>query len=340
MKEEIIRKLPKVDLHCHLDGSIRTSTILELAKMQNFSLPADNVKDLRKFVRVSINCKCLSDFLKRFEVFYPLLTNPYAQERISYELCRDCAEENVKYLEIRFAPVLQKTEKFPIPDVVEAVLRGVKKGEKEFPIKCGVLLCLYRGTPLEDSIQAAKCAVELRNEGVSGIDVAGDENKFPLRDFEKPIQICKNEGVSVTIHAGEAAGPEYIREAVQIGADRIGHGVTLVEDEKLMREMALKRIPFEICLTSNIHTQVVKDYNTHPVKKFIASSIKVTLNTDDRGVSGIDLTYEFEKAMEIGISISELVEIIINGVEAAFMEPEEKDKLRKLVMEECGRLIK
>lgn len=339
MNDEIIEKLPKVDLHCHMDGSIRTATILDLARMQNYTLPADNVEDLRKFVRVPLDCRSLGDFLRRFEVFYPLLTNAYALERIAYELCRDCSKENVKYLEMRFAPVLQKTEDMPIPEVINAVLKGVKRGEKEFNIKCGVLLCLYRGTPSEDILETARCAVRLKDEGVCGVDIAGDESRFPLEDFIKPVQMCKNEGVYVTIHAGEAAGPENIRKAIRMGADRIGHGVTLATDEELMKEVAKRAIPLEICLTSNVHTQIIENYDSHPVKKFIQNGVNVTLNTDDRGVSGIDLTYEYKKAMEIGISLDKLVEIIMNGVKAAFVKPDEKDKMMETFTAECGRLV-
>lgn len=339
MNENIIRKLPKVDLHCHLDGSIRTETILELAKMQDYHLPADNVEDLRKYVRVPRDCKCLSDFLKRFEIFYPLLTNKYALERITYELCELCASEEVKYLEIRFAPVLQRTEDLPMNKVIEAVLKGMKKGEAEYPIKCGLILCLYRGTSMEDIFRTARCAVELKEEGVCGIDIAGDESRFPLKIFEKPIEYCKNAGLPVTIHAGEASGPENIREAIRIGADRIGHGVTLWKDEELMREVADKSIPLEVCLTSNVHTQVVDDYASHPVRKFLESGIKVTLNTDDRGISGIYMTYEFRKALEIGITVNDLVKIIINGVESAFLKSAEKDKLKESIEKECSRII-
>jgi adenosine deaminase len=334
MDSLLIKKLPKVDLHCHLDGSVRTATILELARMQNYKLPADTVDDLRRYVRVPLDCKSLGEFLNRFEVFYPLLTNSYALERIAYELCSYCASENVKYLEMRFAPVLQKTEQLPIPDVIESVLKGIRKGEKEFGIKAGVILCLYRGTDIEDSMMTAKCAVELKDKGVCGVDIAGDESRFPLKDFEKPIELCKNSGVNITIHAGEASGPESIKEAVDMGADRIGHGVTLQQDEILMKEIAEKRIPLEICLTSNIHTQVIEDYKLHPFKKFIENGVVVTLNTDDRGVSGIDLTYEYEKALEYGLKIAELKNIIMNSVDAAFLNDKEKNTLKMSVQEE------
>lgn len=338
MEEKYLRRFPKTDLHCHLDGSIRTETVLDLANMQGYPLPADNVEDLRKYVRVPNDCNCLSDFLKRFEVFYPLLTNEYALERISYELCRDCASENVRYLEIRFAPVLQRTEELSIFKVITAVLKGVERGCKDYPIKCGVILCLYRGTSQEDSLRTAKCAIELRDQGVCGIDVAGDESKFPLRAFQKPIEMCKAEGMNVTIHAGEAAGPENIDAAIKMGADRIGHGISLIKDPALMEKVAEKGVPLELCITSNVHTQVVKSYDEHPLKRFIENGVNVTINTDDRGVSGIYLTYEFVKAVEMGITENMLIDVIINGVDAAFVPPEEKEIMRKAFKEEIAAI--
>jgi adenosine deaminase len=338
VNKDVFKKLPKIDLHCHLDGSIRTPTIIELAKMQNHPLPATTAEELRPYVRVPQDCKSLGDFLKRFEVFYPLLKNTYALERIAYELCRDCSAENVKYIEIRFAPVLQRAPELPISKVVEAVLKGIKRGQKDYPIKAGVILCLYRGTSLEDSIETAQCAVNYKNEGVCGVDVAGDESRFPLRDFQKPIEMCKKEGMSVTIHAGEASGPDSIRAALDMGADRIGHGITLIQDRDLMEKVAEKKVPLELCLTSNVHTQVVGGYDLHPVRTFIENGVNVTLNTDDRGVSGIDLTYEFEKAHNLGIPMDLLVEIINNGISAAFLSSEEKEGLRQTVTYECMRL--
>ncbi|MFH1416546.1 MAG: adenosine deaminase [Elusimicrobiota bacterium] len=334
LPDELLRKLPKTDLHCHLDGSIRTSTIIELAREQGYPLPADNVEELRPYVRVPLDCRSLGDFLARFEVFYPLLTNPAALERISYELMRDCSAENVKYLEIRFAPVLQKTDSFPISQVVESVLAGIKKGERDYPIRGGLLLCLYRGTLPEDSIETVGCAISLRENGVCGIDIAGDESRYPLEDFITPVKMAREAGVNITIHAGEAAGAEYIKEAVAMGANRIGHGVTLAEDPALMEELARKEVPLEICITSNVHTQVVKDYETHPFRKFVENGVKVTLNTDDRGVSGIDLTYEYEKASELGLSLEDIQGIMINGVEAAFLDKEEKEELKTIFLKE------
>jgi len=333
MKEEYYKKIPKIDLHCHLDGSVRTQTILELAQKQNYKLPADNVEELRKYVRVPLDCKSLSEFLERFEIFYPLLKNPYAMERTAYELCRDCSKENVKYLEIRFAPVLQKTEDFPVPAVVEAVLKGVKRAEGEFPIKCGVILCLYRGTTDRDSAQTVLAALKYSDSGVCGIDVAGDESRYPLEDFRKHIEKCRENNLGITIHAGEAGGPENILDALEMGADRIGHGVSLIKDPLLMERISDMGVPLEICLTSNVHTQVVSGYEDHPFMKFLENGVNITLNTDDRGVSGIDLTYEYMKAVGAGLTHEALSGIILNGAKFAFVP----DEFRKSLIEDIEK---
>jgi len=186
----------------------------------------------------------------------------------------------------------------------------------------------------EDYIETADCAIQMKNEGVCGIDIAGDESRYPLKDFREPVKKCKDAGINVTIHAGEAAGPEYIKEAIDMGADRIGHGVSLIKDRELIGEVARRQIPLEICLTSNIHTQVVADYESHPVMAFIENGVKVTLNTDDRGVSGIDLTYEFMKAYEIGIGLDRLKKITLDSVTVAFLTDDLKRELRDKVISE------
>ncbi len=340
MNNEILKKIPKVDLHCHLDGSIRTGTILDLARAVGHKLPADTVEELRPYVRVPEGCRSLGEFLERFETFYPLLKNPQALERISYELLRDTSAENMKYLEIRFAPVLQKDEGFSIPAVIESVLKGIERGEKEFPVRCGVILCLYRGTTLEDSLETARSAVRYRDYGVCGVDVAGDESRYGLSDFRKPVEICREGGLSLTVHAGEAGGPENIKQALELGADRIGHGVALIKDPALMEEVAEKKIPLEICITSNVQTQVVEDYSEHPFLKLIDSGVRVTLNTDDRGVSGIDMTYEYSKALELGLSPEGLEQVILEGASAAFLPEGERKRLRKEIQEELERVIR
>ncbi len=329
VSDKFIRSLPKIDLHCHLDGSVRTQTMLDLALRQNYNLPADNVEELRKYVRVPPDCKSLSEFLERFNVFYPLLKTPYALERVTYELLRDCSYENTKYMEIRFAPVLQKTENFPVPEVIESVLKGLEKGTSEFDIKAGIILCLYRGSTPEEIKETAEWALRMKKYGVCGVDIAGDETSYGLSDFRETLDFCRKNEINMTIHAGEAGGPENIAEAVEMGALRIGHGVALAKDPNLREILIEKGIPLEICITSNIHTQVVDGYDCHPFKELHDKGVVITLNTDDRGVSGIDLTYEYNKAVELGLKVSDLADIILNGVEYSFQDEAKKNRMKE-----------
>ena len=328
---EVLRKIPKVDLHCHLDGSVRTSTILELAKKQKVKLPTENVEELNKYVRVSPDCRSLTEFLKAFEFFYPLLQNPYAVEKIGYELCEDAASENIKYLEVRFAPFLQTAENFKITDVVKVCLDGLRQGSRDFKIGVGLILCCYRSIPKESNITTVELAKKYSDSGIVALDLAGDETIYPTRDFAEPFVLAKKYKIPFTVHAGESAGPESIKEAVKLGASRIGHGVHLIDDTNLMEEIKEKEIPLEMCITSNIQTHVVADFESHPIKKFYDNGVIVTINTDDRSVSGIDLTNEYNVAVNrLGFDVSDLIKIIHNGINALFIPNKNKAELNKI----------
>lgn len=337
--KEILKKIPKVDLHCHLDGSVRTSTILELAKKQKVKLPTENVEELNKHVRVYSDCRSLTEFLKAFEFFYPLLKNPYAIEKIGYELCEDAASENIKYLEVRFAPFLQSTENFKINDVVKICLSGLRQGTRDFKIDAGLILCCYRSIPKEANTATVELAKKYSARGVVALDLAGDETKYPTRCFAEPFILAKKYKIPFTVHAGEAAGPESIKEAIELGASRIGHGVHLTGDKNLMKNVLEKEIPLEMCITSNVQTRVVDDFESHPIKKFYDSGIKVTINTDDRSVSGIDLTNEYDVAVNrLGFGLSDLIKIIHNGISALFIPDKNKAELSKIFETEINKL--
>ncbi len=336
---EVLKKIPKVDLHCHLDGSVRTSTILELAKKQNVKLPTENVEELNKYVRVSKNCRSLTEFLNAFEFFYPLLQNPYAVEKIGYELCEDAASENIKYLEVRFAPFLQATENFKITDVVKICLQGLRQGSRDFKIGVGLILCCYRSIPKEANIETVELAKKYTDSGVVAMDLAGDETRYPTRSFAEPLNLAKKYKIPFTVHAGESAGCESIKEAVELGASRIGHGVHLIDDTKLMEEIKEKEIPLEMCITSNIQTHVVADFESHPIKKFYDNGVIITINTDDRSVSGIDLTNEYNVAVNrLGFDMSDLIKIIHNGINALFIPNKNKAELNKIFETEINAM--
>lgn len=328
-------QLPKVDLHCHLDGSVRAATLYELGKKSGRKLPTDNLNEFKKYVSVPSDCRSLTDFLRAFEFFYDFLKSPEAVERIAYELCEDAARENIIYLEVRFAPVLQATENFPPEEVVRMALRGLAQGEKDFKIKTRAIICLYRSLPDELNETMLAVAKKFRSRGIVGIDLAGDESHYETKLYEKFFLQARKYGFPITCHAGEAAGPESIYQALRLGARRIGHGVAAIKDEELLKILRREGIFLEVCLTSNVQTQVVKGYPQHPLPEFVRRQLLVTLNTDDRGVSDIDLTNEFELATKyFAFSRSVLVGFVANAVEGAFLDESEKRQLRLWLKQE------
>jgi adenosine deaminase len=327
---ELLRKLPKVDIHCHLDGSVRTGTILELARAQKIKLPADNAADLAKYVHVSPDCRNLTEFLKVFDYLLPVLKTHDAVERISYELCEDCASENVKYVEVRFAPYLQATDDFSMDEVVTACLSGLKRGAADFGIKTGVILCCMRSVPEQANVNTVELAKKYFGKGVVAVDLAGDEFHFPTENFSVPFALAAKYGIPFTIHAGEASGPGSIKAALELGASRIGHGVRLVEDKLLLAEIRDRKIPLEVCITSNIQTSISPDFASHPVSELYKSGVAVTINTDDRSVSNIDLTNEYDIfANGLGFGMNGLEKIIFSGISALFAPEHEKSELKK-----------
>ncbi len=316
------KQLPKIDLHLHLDGAIRVPTIAELGDELGIKLPTYDPKKLAKFVQVDRDCRSLGDFLKRFEVFYPLLPFAKTQERIAYELCEDCARDNVIYFEARFAPALAASKKFTMEDAVVAALDGFRRGQRDFGVRCGTILCCYRSISVEENIATVKLAHKYRDKGVIGIDLAGDENNFAAAPHAEAFALARKLEIPITIHAGEGGRPENIREAVFThGATRIGHGVSLQHDPELLKAVRDRGTVFEICLTSNLQTCTVPSAQAHPFRKFLDEKVRVTLNTDDPAISNITLTHEFEfAAKEFRLKPSEVQELLLNAAGAAFGE--------------------
>ena len=222
------KALPKIDLHLHLDGAIRVPTIAELGDELGIKLPTYDPKKLAALVQVNRDCRSLTDFLKRFEVFYPILPFAKTQERIAYELCEDCRRDNVIYFEARFAPALAASPRFTMEDAVTAALEGFRRGQRDFNIRSGLILCCYRSISVAENIATVKLAHKYRDQGVIGIDLAGDENHFAAAPHAEAFALARKLEIPITIHAGEGGRPENIREAVFThGATRIGHGVSL-----------------------------------------------------------------------------------------------------------------
>ena len=275
--EELLRALPKTDLHCHLDGSLRLATILDLAEKQKVRLPADTPEGLAKAIHMGETCESLEDYLVAFDVTLAVLQTEEALYRAAYELATDCAAENVRYLEVRYSPVLHTRQGLKPTTIVDAVLDGLRHAKRESGIKSNVIICGIRHMDPQTSVRLAELAVAYKGKGVVGFDLAGAEEGHPARQHHEAIQLILDNNVNVTIHAGEAYGPDSIAQAVhKCGAHRIGHGVRLRENGDLLNYVNDHRIPLEMCPSSNVQTGSVAGFASHPLKFYFDFGLRVT----------------------------------------------------------------
>ncbi|NOZ74692.1 MAG: adenosine deaminase [FCB group bacterium] len=333
---DLIHRLPKVELHCHLDGSLRPDSMLDIAHKEKVDLPASNVEDLHRILAIGKKRGSLEDYIRRFDITLSVLQTPGALERAAYELIQDVAEENVRYIEIRYSPILH-TQKGMTPDEsIEAVKAGLKHGEKEFGVLSGIIVCGIRNISPEVSLRLADLTLRYKNNGVVGFDLAGAEENFPAKHHREAFYLILNNNINATIHAGEAFGPASIHQALHYcGAHRIGHGTRLKEDRDLLQYVNDHRIPLEICLTSNWHTRSVRSLRYHPIREYFKSGIRVTLNTDNRLISDTTLTREFMLAHNLfGFGLREFRTVTINAAKSAFLPHLDRKKLTRQIAEE------
>ena len=334
--KELIRKLPKAELHCHLDGSLRVSTILELATLQKVQLPADNQEDLHKFLAIKGKMKNLEEYLKIFDITLSVLQTPESLQRVSFELAEDCWNDSVRYVEVRYSPILHTQKGMTSSESVDAVKMGLDQAEAEFGIKTGIILCGIRNISPEVSLKLADLAVQYKNQGVVGFDLAGAEENFPAKHHQEAFELILKKNINATLHAGEAFGPESIHQAIHAcGAHRIGHGTRLKENEDLMAFINDHRIALEICLKSNIQTRSISSLKNHPFKYYFDQHLRVTLNTDNRLISDTTLSEEYYLAAEtFNLTMQDIRTIIINGFKSAFLPHNERRDLIKNIVDE------
>jgi len=316
-----IQRLPKTDLHVHLDGSLRIPTILELAEQQKVKLPGDSADKLRPFVEMGEDCKSLVEYLKAFDVTLSVMQTYESLVRTAYELAEDAAKENVRYMEVRYSPILHQQKGMTLHNIVQAVLEGLTLAEKKHDIRTGVILCGMRHISPEISLKLADLTVAFKNKGVVGFDLAGAEEDFPAKRHKDAFGRVLANNINCTLHAGEAYGPESIHQAIHLcGAHRIGHGVRLVEDGDLLNYVNDHRIPLECCPSSNVQTKAVKKMVDHPIRLFYDLGLRVTVNTDNRMVTNTTVSREYLQLHEqLGFGIEEIKELIIMGFKSAFL---------------------
>ncbi len=334
LSEKFIRTLPKVLLHDHLDGGLRPETVIELARDNGYKkLPTDDPGELAQWFHRGAQRGSLPLYLEGFAHTCGVMQTEEALERVAYEMMEDMYNDNVVYVETRFAPVFHTEKGLHWDEVVNAVLKGLERGRRDFGVEYGLIICAMRNMHL--SQEMAELAVDFRERGVVGFDLAGEEGGFPPKKHVDAFHYIQRENFNITIHAGEAFGKESIWQAIQwCGAHRIGHATRLIEDIGLDKRdptkvtkmgylaqyILDKRIPLEICLTSNVDTGAVKSIEEHPFGIYYRYKFRVTLNTDDRLMSNTTMTKELSLAHKVfKLGLDDLEKITINAMKSAFI---------------------
>jgi adenosine deaminase len=332
----LLSALPKVLLHEHLDGALRPQTIIELAREARYSkLPTEDPEALAQWFHRGANKGSLAKYLEGFAHTIALMQTAEALERVAYEQAEDLKNDGVVYFETRFAPLFHTKRGLTHPQVVPAVLKGLERARKDFGVRSGLIICAMRN--MNVSLEMAELAVDFRERGVVGFDLAGEEGGYPPKKHIEAYHYIQRQNFNITIHAGEGYGKESIWQAIQYcGAHRIGHGTRLIDDIAVANGKAVKlgglaqyvldkRIPLEICLLSNVHTGAVPSLAEHPFKILYQEKFRVTLNTDNRLMSETSMTKEFEVAADtFGLSLDDCEKITINAMKSAFLPYKER----------------
>jgi adenosine deaminase len=331
-REEILRSVPKVLLHDHLDGGLRPETVIDLAKDIKYKkLPTTDAGELNEWFQRGAQKGNLVEYLSGFEHTCAVMQTKEGLFRTAYEMMEDMKKDGVCYVETRFAPVFHTSKGLYLDDVVVAVLEGLEKGKQDFGVGYGLILCGMRN--MKNTLEIAELAVNYRNQGVVGFDLAGEEGGYPPKKHIDAFQFIQRANFNITIHAGEAFGKESIWQAIQwCGAHRIGHGTRILEDltfdengnvvgmGDLAQYILDKRIPIEICLLSNVHTGAVDKLENHPFGAMYKSKFRLTLNTDDRLMSGTTMTNECMLATDyFNVSLDDIEKLTINAMKSAFL---------------------
>ena len=334
--QQLLRRLPKVLLHEHLDGVLRPQTIIDLAQDIKYTgLPTNDPGQLSQWFFRGANQGSLGKYLEGFVHTIAVLQTEEALQRAAYEQAEDLSRDGVVYFETRFAPIFHTQKGLTHQQIVAAVLKGLERGKKDFGISSGVIICAMRN--MNVSLEMAELAVDFRARGVVGFDLAGEEGGYPPKKHVDAFHYIQRENFNITIHAGEGYGKESIWQAIQYcGAHRIGHGTRLIEDIAVADGKAVKlgdlaqyvldkRIPLELCLLSNVHTGATPSLAQHPFRILFQEKFRVTLNTDNRLMSQTSMTREFEAAVEaFGLTLEDFEKITINAMKSAFLPYKER----------------
>ena len=322
--------LPVIDLHRHLDGSIRLETILELGEKYNIPLPASDLERLRPYVQITQPRPGVMAFVEKMVLATGVLADYDACKRVAYENVEDAYLEGIDYIELRFSPLFMAEQHGLSPvGIVEAVVEGIREGQKKFDVSVNLIGIISRTYGPDQGWKELE-ALLTHKEDITALDLAGDEVNFPGSMFVDHILEGRSAGWHITIHAGEETGPDSIWQAVEeLGAERIGHGVSAAQDPQLMEFLVEKKIGLESNLTSNLQTRIVDSYVEHPLRIFLENGVLATINSDDPGISGIDLKHEYEiAAPQAGLSAAQIKQAQRNSLEVAFLDQNDKQQLK------------
>jgi adenosine deaminase len=332
----LLQQMPKVDLHRHLEGSLRLQTLADIAMEHGIDLPGKSIEELRPYVQVTEETTDFHSFLAKFKLLRQMYQTKEAVERIAYEAVADAANDNIRYLELRFNPVaLSQAQDFRLSDVTDWVCQTVKGAQEELDIVVRLILQIGRDESLQVADEIIDIAITHRSQGVVGVDLAGDEVNYPPHRFADSFTRARDAGLGITIHAGEAGGAENVGDSIRLlHAARIGHGIRTVENSNVIRLVKEQGITLEVCPTSNFQTGVVSRLNQHPVLDLVMLGLPVTLNTDDPSISDITLTDEYMVVlMAIGLEVKHIRQAIHQAIEAAFLTDEEREQVRGMFLE-------
>jgi len=335
-----LHALPKVDLHRHLEGSLRVETLSEIAQEHGIDLPSYDIEYLRRFATVTTDDRPdFRLFLAKFTFLRRFYPTKGAVERVAYEAVADAADDNIKYLELRFNPVaLARQQGAPLDDVVTWVCNTVAQAQRDHDIHVNLILQIDRRGNVESASEIAGIGVAHRRDGVVGLDLAGYEVDYPSRRFADVFQRAGREGLGITVHAGEEGGAENVREAIELlGAQRIGHGVRSIENSDVIHLVRGRGVTLEVCPTSNLQTAVVRRFWQHPLADLLALNLRVTINTDDPSISDTTLTDEYMTAMlAMGVTLEQIKHTILTGIAGSFQPPDDRKRWAQWFQKELG----
>ncbi|MDX2192957.1 MAG: adenosine deaminase [Gemmatimonadales bacterium] len=325
---EVFQALPKTDLHVHLDGSLRPATLVDLAQRAGVPLPTTDPAALARHMLVD-DAAHLDDYLARFELTIAVLQDAEALERVAYEMVEDAAQDGVSRLEVRNCPLLNTRRGLTLDEAIVAQCRGLARGAEAFGVSTGLINCSLRHYDPADSVRIAEASVRHRDAGVVAFDLAGGEAGRPPGPHGPAFDVAREGMLGITVHAGEAAGPDSIREALfRCHAMRLGHGTRLIEDPALLAYVRDRQVPIEINLTSNVQTRAVRSLAEHPLRRYLDEGLAVTLCTDNWLMSGVSLTDEYEAAQAaLGLGDDEVVLLMRHGLAASFAPWPERQRL-------------